>query len=69
MLALARAKLERKGCDLLVANEVGDGRTFGQDTTTAHLLRPGTEEVRTVGPGDKALVAAAIWDHAAPLLR
>ncbi|OLT18534.1 phosphopantothenoylcysteine decarboxylase [Serinicoccus sp. CUA-874] len=69
VLALARAKLERKGCDLLVANEVGDGRTFGQDTTTAHLLRPGTEEVRTVGPGDKALVAAAIWDHAAPLLR
>ncbi|GAA5163465.1 bifunctional phosphopantothenoylcysteine decarboxylase/phosphopantothenate--cysteine ligase CoaBC [Ornithinimicrobium tianjinense] len=65
----ARAKLERKGCDLLVANEVGGGKAFGQDDNTVHLLRPGTQEVVTVGPATKAAVATAIWDTVAPELR
>ena len=34
----ARAKLARKGCDLLVANEVGDGLAFGTEGNTVHLL-------------------------------
>ncbi|WP_151523576.1 bifunctional phosphopantothenoylcysteine decarboxylase/phosphopantothenate--cysteine ligase CoaBC [Serinicoccus kebangsaanensis] len=70
VLSLARAKLERKGCDLLVANEVGADKTFGQDHTTVHLLDPGADEdeVVTVGPATKAHVAEAIWDHVAPLL-
>lgn len=34
----ARIKLTRKGVDLLVANEVGRDKTFGQDTSTVHLL-------------------------------
>ena len=30
---------QRKGCDLLVVNEVGVGVTFGRDESTVHLLR------------------------------
>ncbi|WP_299518309.1 bifunctional phosphopantothenoylcysteine decarboxylase/phosphopantothenate--cysteine ligase CoaBC [uncultured Serinicoccus sp.] len=68
VLSLARTKLERKGCDLLVANEVGTDRTFGHDDTTVHLLKPGEDEVTTVGPATKAQVARVIWDHVAPVL-
>ncbi|MBC9957503.1 bifunctional phosphopantothenoylcysteine decarboxylase/phosphopantothenate--cysteine ligase CoaBC [Yimella sp. cx-51] len=57
----ARAKLARKKCDLLVANEVGEGLTFGQDTSTVHLLRADSEAV-TIGPADKSVIADAIWD-------
>ncbi|KNX37305.1 bifunctional phosphopantothenoylcysteine decarboxylase/phosphopantothenate--cysteine ligase CoaBC [Luteipulveratus halotolerans] len=65
----ARAKLERKGCDLLVANEVGDGVTFGQDDTTVHLLRRDTPDVTTIGPASKSAVATAVWDAVLPLVR
>lgn len=58
----ARAKLARKGCDVLVANEVGDGVTFGQDSSTAHLLRRGSDDVVTVGPAPKSHIAAALLD-------
>ncbi|PZU46284.1 MAG: bifunctional phosphopantothenoylcysteine decarboxylase/phosphopantothenate--cysteine ligase CoaBC [Arsenicicoccus sp.] len=68
VLSLARAKLERKGCDLLVANDVGVDKTFGQDDTTVHLLRPGTSEVVSVGPATKDHVADAIWAVVAPAL-
>ncbi|WP_134773504.1 bifunctional phosphopantothenoylcysteine decarboxylase/phosphopantothenate--cysteine ligase CoaBC [Ornithinimicrobium flavum] len=64
----ARAKLARKGCDLLVANEVGVGKTFGQDESTVHLLVPGSDEVRTVGPVGKDVVAGAVWDVVVPAL-
>lgn len=64
----ARAKLARKGCDLLVANEVGVDVTFGRDESTAYLLRPGSDEVTTVGPAGKDVVAAAVWDAVAGLL-
>lgn len=57
----ASAKLERKKCDLLVANEVGAGVTFGQDSSTVHLLRPGREPV-TVGPADKNVISDTVWD-------
>jgi phosphopantothenoylcysteine decarboxylase/phosphopantothenate--cysteine ligase len=63
-----RAKLARKGCDLLVVNEVGAGVTFGQDSSTVHLLRPGGAEERTVGPADKGTVAHAILDDVRDLL-
>jgi phosphopantothenoylcysteine decarboxylase/phosphopantothenate--cysteine ligase len=68
VLELARAKLARKGCDLLVANEVGRSLTFGSDETTVHLLRPDRAEVRTEGPAGKAVVAEAIWDEVAGML-
>lgn len=64
----ARAKLARKGCDLLVANEVGSDLTFGQDTTTVHLLRQGEDEVLTVGPAGKDEVSEAVWDAVVRLL-
>jgi phosphopantothenoylcysteine decarboxylase / phosphopantothenate---cysteine ligase len=56
-----RAKLARKGCDLLVVNEVGEGRTFGLDTTAAVLLdREGGEQ--EVPEGSKQALAHAVWD-------
>ena len=64
----ARAKLERKGCDLLVVNEVGVGVTFGRDESTVHLLRRGTEHVTDVGPAPKRQIADAVWDAVLPLL-
>lgn len=63
----ARAKLARKGCDVLVANEVGDGVTFGQDESTAHLLRADSDEVVTVGPAPKSHIAATVVDLAASI--
>jgi len=68
VLELARAKLERKGCDLLVANEVGVDKGFGQETNTVHLLRRGSEVVTTAGPAAKEAVAAAVWDGIQALL-
>jgi len=35
----AKAKFERKGCDWIVANEVGDGKAFGKDENEVTLLR------------------------------
>ncbi len=52
VLTLARAKLARKGCDLLVVNEVGAGKAFGTDDNTVTVLTPeGT--ATTAGPGDE----------------
>jgi phosphopantothenoylcysteine decarboxylase / phosphopantothenate---cysteine ligase len=68
VLEHGRAKLARKGCDLLVVNEVGNGVTFGQDSTTVHLLRQGSEAVTDVGPASKLEVAHAVWDAVLPLL-
>ena len=58
----ARDKLVRKGCDVLVANEVGVDRTFGQDTNTVHILRRGVDAVTQAGPAPKEAVAATVWD-------
>ena len=58
----ARDKLARKGCDVLVANEVGVDKTFGQDTNTVHILRRGVDAVIQTGPAPKDAVAATVWD-------
>lgn len=66
-LAHARAKLARKGVDLLVLNDVSGGAVFGRDDNEVMFLNPdGTRE----GPhtGTKAEVAHAIWDRVAGLL-
>jgi phosphopantothenoylcysteine decarboxylase/phosphopantothenate--cysteine ligase len=61
VLSLGRAKLARKGCDLMVVNEVGAGTTFGQDESTATILdRDGGERALPHGP--KSVLADAIWD-------
>ena len=63
-----RAKLERKGCDLLVVNEVGVDKAFGRDENTVHILRQGSSHVVDVGPVSKDEVAAAVWDAVQEIL-
>ncbi len=59
VLGYARAKLERKGCDLLVVNQVGVNRVFGKDHTDVVILdRRGTAPVTAAG--SKTDVAAAV---------
>jgi len=63
----ARAKLARKGCDLLVVNDVGGGRVFGEADNEALILgRDGSQS--DVPRGSKSAVADAIWDRVAALL-
>ena len=62
VLEHARAKLERKRCDVIVANEVGVDKTFGQDSTSVHILRRGSDAVTDAGPASKEEVAATVWD-------
>lgn len=60
-LEYGRAKLQRKGCDFLMCNEVGEGKTFGSDDNQGWLLgRDGTETV--IDEGSKFSVAADILD-------
>ena len=57
----ARAKLRRKGCDLLVVNAVGDGKAFEVDNNDGWLLAAdGTESA--LQPGSKTLMASRIVD-------
>lgn len=58
---LGRAKLARKGCDLLVANDVGDDAVFGQPTNEVLILDAEGRE-RVVPRAGKAEIADAIWD-------
>ena len=46
VLDFARAKLERKGCDLLVLNEVGTDKVFGRDDTEVTVLSARSSEDR-----------------------
>lgn len=63
----ARAKLRRKGCDLLVVNAVGDGRAFEVDHNDGWLLAAdGTESA--LEPGSKTLMASRIVDAVAAFL-
>jgi len=62
VLELARAKILRKGCDLLVVNDVSGGAVFAQPDNEAVLL--GADgAVRTVPRGTKAALADVIWDE------
>ncbi|ULN44047.1 bifunctional phosphopantothenoylcysteine decarboxylase/phosphopantothenate--cysteine ligase CoaBC [Mycolicibacterium crocinum] len=64
----ARAKLARKGCDLLVVNAVGEGRAFEVDNNDGWLLgADGTESA--LEHGSKTLMASRIVDAIATLLR
>jgi phosphopantothenoylcysteine decarboxylase / phosphopantothenate---cysteine ligase len=57
----ARAKLRRKGCDLLVVNAVGEGRAFEVDSNDGWLLASdGTESA--LQHGSKTLMASRIVD-------
>ncbi|MCX4745077.1 bifunctional phosphopantothenoylcysteine decarboxylase/phosphopantothenate--cysteine ligase CoaBC [Kitasatospora sp. NBC_01287] len=67
VLANGRAKLARKGCDLLVVNEVGDGLAFGTDTNEAVVLGADGSET-PIAAGPKEEVADTIWDLVAARL-
>lgn len=64
ILEYARQKLERKGCDLLLCNEVGPGKVFGQATNQGFLL-DADGGVAEVAAGTKHVVAAQILDKVA----
>jgi phosphopantothenoylcysteine decarboxylase/phosphopantothenate--cysteine ligase len=57
----ARAKLERKGSDLLVVNAVGDGKAFEVEDNSGWLLGADGSE-RAIPLGAKVQLAAAVWD-------
>ncbi len=62
-----RAKLARKGCDLLVVNAVGDGKAFGQPDNAGIVL--GADGSRREVPlGPKAVLAAVLCDAIAARL-
>lgn len=62
LLELGRAKLERKGCDMLVLNEVGHGLVFGQSHSTITMITAASEGGPLVGSKDT--LAHDIWDNA-----
>ena len=61
LLELGQAKLARKGCDLLVVNEVGPGLVFGRPDSEITILGGPAP----VGPlaGSKDTLAHRIWDE------
>ncbi|WP_392969703.1 bifunctional phosphopantothenoylcysteine decarboxylase/phosphopantothenate--cysteine ligase CoaBC [Streptomyces sp. LN245] len=61
VLSNGRTKLERKGCDLLVVNEVGERKTFGSEENEAVVL--GADGSETAVPhGPKEALAETVWD-------
>jgi phosphopantothenoylcysteine decarboxylase / phosphopantothenate---cysteine ligase len=67
VLDLARAKLARKGCDLLVVNDVSGGAVFGADDNEAVILAADGTAV-DVPRGSKGALAHVIWDQVAARL-
>ena len=64
----ARSKLQRKGCDLLVVNAVGDGKAFEVDVNDGWLLAADGAE-SALEHGSKTLMASRIADAIAAFLR
>jgi len=65
VVAFAQAKLARKGCDLIVANDVGGTGVMGGDANTVHLVtRDGIESWPTLA---KQEVATRLVAHIARL--
>jgi len=62
VLELAQAKLARKGCDLLVVNDVSGGAVFGSPDNEAVILSTSREPV-ACPRGSKAALAHVIWDQ------
>jgi phosphopantothenoylcysteine decarboxylase/phosphopantothenate--cysteine ligase len=62
----ARAKLRRKGSDLLVVNAVGDGRAVEVEDNAGWLLAANGDET-AIPFGSKSQLAAAVWDAVAGL--
>jgi phosphopantothenoylcysteine decarboxylase/phosphopantothenate--cysteine ligase len=62
VLDLARAKLARKGCDLLVVNDVSGGAVFGSEQNQAVILGADGDTVE-VPLGSKTALSHVIWDE------
>ena len=68
VLANGRAKLARKGCDLLIVNQVGNGLAFGTDDNEATVLTADGGEAK-LPRAAKDEIADAIWDEVASRFR
>lgn len=67
VLQLGKEKLERKGCDLLAVNRVGNGAGFGSDTNELIILnRFNDQEIHSTG--NKADVSADLLHEVAKFL-
>ncbi|GAB3982498.1 hypothetical protein GCM10029978_086360 [Actinoallomurus acanthiterrae] len=62
VLRNGREKLARKGCDLLVVNEVGERLTFGAPDNAAVILSADGTSV-DVPRGSKEDLADVVWDQ------
>lgn len=67
VLANGRAKLARKGSDLLVVNQVGNGLAFGTADNEAIVLGADGSEA-SLPKGPKEQIADGIWDLIVPRL-
>jgi phosphopantothenoylcysteine decarboxylase / phosphopantothenate---cysteine ligase len=67
VMEMAKAKLARKGCDLLVVNDVSGGQVFGSPDNEAVLLDAAGEATQ-VPHGSKAALSHVIWDRVVELL-
>jgi phosphopantothenoylcysteine decarboxylase/phosphopantothenate--cysteine ligase len=67
VLVNGRDKLARKGCDLLVVNQVGNGLAFGTADNEAVVLGADGSEV-ALPRGPKEQIADGIWDLVASRL-
>jgi len=65
--ASGRAKLARKRADLVVVNEVGEGRAFGTDDNAATVL-DADGKATELSARPKEELADAVWDLVRPLL-
>jgi phosphopantothenoylcysteine decarboxylase/phosphopantothenate--cysteine ligase len=61
VLENGRRKLARKGCDLLVVNQVGEHLAFGRPDNAAVILSADGEAV-DVPRGSKETLADVVWD-------
>jgi len=67
-LTAAQAKLARKGCDLLVVNQVGGGLGFGAGDNEAVVLDAGGGQT-PIPRRSKDALASVVWDLIATRLR
>jgi phosphopantothenoylcysteine decarboxylase/phosphopantothenate--cysteine ligase len=62
VLEHAQAKMARKGCDLLVVNDVSGGKVFGSPENEAVVLDP-SGSATSVPRGAKSALAHVVWDR------
>ena len=65
LLELGQSKLARKGCDVLVVNEVGTQEVFGSSENSVVILGSDGSSIQ-IDRSSKAQVADALWDLVAP---